>query len=274
MPMVILGVVTKAESSSQKLEYCVIVPARNEADNISACLDAIFRQTILPREVVVVDGMSEDETVNIVQSHNSSDSTQIVQNPNRTIPHALNAGLAATAAPIIVRVDGHTIIADNYVEQLIHHFNDPTIGGVGPAKFAVASSKWGEALAQVVNSPFGGIASYHYSESVSDVDHVPYGVYRRSVVESLGGWDTRCLVNQDFEFDFRVRRSGLRLLLVPDARVDWRCSESLRDTWHQYHRYGKGKALVAKIHPSSVSLKQALGTTLFPGFIALLLPGP
>jgi hypothetical protein len=131
----------------------------------------------------------------------------------------------------------------------------------------VGFSDQGKAIAAAMGSPFGvGNSTYHHGTAVQSVDHIPFGAYPKSVIEELGGWDETVPVNQDFEFDYRVRRAGYELLFDPKLRIDWECRQSIVALWRQYRRYGRGKARVIRLHPESAAIRHLVA----PGLVGLL----
>jgi hypothetical protein len=73
-----------------------------------------------------------------------------------------------------------------------------------------------------------------------------------ALLRDLGGWDERLAANEDFELDHRIVRAGSELLFDPALRIAWECRQSVPDLFRQYRRYGRGKADVALLHPSSM----------------------
>jgi glycosyltransferase involved in cell wall biosynthesis len=256
----------------------VVIPVRDEERAIGACLDAILGGTRVPDEIVVVDGGSTDRTRTIVEGYRYRGAPiRIVENPARTIPAALNRGWRASSCDLIVRIDGHAVISSDYVKTAAARLVTGEWHGVGGRKEARSSTPTGRAVAAAMGSRLGvGNSRYHYAVGAEDADHVPFGAYPRSVIEALCGWDESLLVNQDFEFDYRLRQAGGRLLFDPAMRSSWACSSSLTDLAHQYHRYGRGKAKVALKHPRSVRVRHLLppAVTLMMSTVALasLLP--
>jgi cellulose synthase/poly-beta-1,6-N-acetylglucosamine synthase-like glycosyltransferase len=98
------------------------------------------------------------------------------------------------------------------------------------------------------------------------VEHIPFGAYPVALARALGGWNEQCDVNQDFEFDWRVREAGYDLLFDPDLRISWECRQRVSDLYRQYRRYGKGKARVAALHPRSVRPRHLAA----PALVALI----
>jgi GT2 family glycosyltransferase len=233
------------------------MPVRNEAALIAASIDAVLNGTVAPNEIIVVDGQSTDGTREIVQQYAQRDRrVALVDNPQRTIPSALNHGWNQAAGDLIVRVDGHAIVSDNYVERVRDHLASGQWQGVGGRKVPESGTTTGKVVAAASGSRWGvGNSRYHYAEAPEEAEHVPFGAYPRAVIASLGGWDEALLVNQDFEFDHRLRGTGGRILFDPSISSRWACSSSLRDLSHQYRRYGSGKARVGYKHPDSLRLR-------------------
>jgi cellulose synthase/poly-beta-1,6-N-acetylglucosamine synthase-like glycosyltransferase len=235
----------------------VVVPALNEERAISSCLDSVLAQTHRNLEVLVLDGGSTDRTRDIVEDYRRVDPrVRLVDNPRRTPPAALNEATAAMRSDWLVRIDAHATVPPDYVERTLTHLRSGRWGGVGGRKDGVGFTDEGRAIAAVMASPFGvGNSTYHHGTEQCSVDHIPFGAYPRSVIEAVGGWDENVPVNQDFEFDYRVRQAGHELLFDPELHIAWECRQSVRSFWRQYRRYGRGKAQVARMHPESVAVR-------------------
>ncbi len=114
------------------------------------------------------------------------------------------------------------------MERLVAHLVTGEWGGVGGRKDGVGHTVQGRAVAAVTGSRFAqGNSVYHYGTETCVVDHVPFGAYSVEVARQLGGWSETQLVNEDFEFDYRLRRAGHRLLFDPAAAIDWDCRQSV-----------------------------------------------
>lgn len=235
----------------------VVIPARNEAGTILGCLERVLGGPCQPDEVLVVDGASTDDTREVVLAFATGEPrVRLLDNPARTIPSAMNIGWRASSCDLIVRVDAHAQIAPDYIELARRHLMSGEWHGVGGRKVPVAATPFGRAVAAAMSSRWGvGNSRYHYASGMEEAEHVPFGAYRRSVIEALGGWDETFLANEDFEFDYRLRGAGGRILFDSAMSSTWACSNSVGDLAYQYHRYGKGKALVARMHPASLHLR-------------------
>jgi succinoglycan biosynthesis protein ExoA len=254
----------------------VVVPARNEERSIERCLDSVLAQTERDLEVLVIDGDSDDATVDVVRERAARDPrVRVLRNPRRTIPAALNVGLAAARGRWLVRVDAHSTVPPDYVRAVVAHLSTGRWGGVGGRKDAVASTPVGQAVAAALGSPFGvGNSHYHHATEQREVDHVPFGAYPVALCRALGGWDETITTNEDYEFDHRIRLAGRRLLLDPSLRIAWECRESLPALARQYWRYGRGKAAVARKHPQSLRPRHLAAPVLVAGLAATAAAAP
>jgi succinoglycan biosynthesis protein ExoA len=246
----------------------VVIPAYNEEETISQCLKSVLSQQHQTLEVLVVDGGSRDGTRSLVSAVKRSDRrVELLENRGHTIPRALNIALAAAHGRWFVRVDAHSTVPPDYVEKAVRHLTTGRWGGVGGRKEGVAATVPGRAVVVALGSPFGvGNSLYHYGRSLQTVDHVPFGAYPTELARHLGGWDERLVANEDFEFDHRLLAMGYELLFDPELRISWRCRESIRELFQQYRRYGRGKAVVARLHPKSLRARHAAP----PALVAVL----
>lgn len=242
----------------------VVVPARNEEGFIGRCLDSVLAQTYRNIEVIVVDGASTDGTASVVSRYAAEDArVRLLQNPRAIIPVSLNVALAAARGNWLVRIDAHATIPADYVSIAASHLRTGKWGGVGGRKDGVGLTPQGRAIAAAMASRFGvGNSTYHYGTRVQVVEHIPFGAYPVALARSLGGWDEELRVNQDFEFDYRVRQAGQELLFDPALVIRWHSRQSLGDFFRQYRRYGRGKVAVVRRHPRSMRIRHLMAPAL------------
>lgn len=233
----------------------VVIPARNEEGFVLQCLESVQDQDYAALQIIVVDGDSEDRTPDIVRAAAAlDDRIELMVNPQRIIPTSLNQALAAARGRWLVRVDAHATVPRDYVGRAVEHLRTGRWGGVGGVKAGVGVTAQGVGIAGAMGSRFGvGNSTYHYGTSVQTVDHIPFGAYPVALVRELGGWDESLRVNQDFEFDHRLRVAGHDLLFDPSLTIRWHSRQSIVQLYRQYLRYGSGKVAVARKHPASIS---------------------
>ncbi len=260
----------------------VIVPCYNEQATIGLLLDALYRQTY-PRErmeVVIADGLSEDATRQVIAdwvARHPDLTVRVVDNPRRIIPAGLNVALRAAQGEIIVRLDAHAVPAEDYVERcvrLLEEGRGDNVGGVWRIRPG-GQGLIAQAIALAAAHPLGvGDARYrHANPQPGPVDTVPFGAYRRSLIERIGFYDETLLTNEDYEFNTRVRLSGGTVYLCPRVEAVYFARPHLRALARQYARYGYWKAQMLRRYPRTLRWRQALPPLFVFGLFMLPLLG-
>ncbi|HLA80390.1 MAG TPA: glycosyltransferase, partial [Thermoleophilia bacterium] len=145
----------------------VIMPVRNEAVFIKDSLGAVLAQDYPADrlQIIVADGMSTDSTREVIAGLQKAHSNlELVDNPGMIVATGLNAALGVARGDIIVRVDGHTTIAPDYVRRCVEELEESGADNVGGRMVGVGLSDFGRAVTLATSSPFGiGGARFHYS---------------------------------------------------------------------------------------------------------------
>jgi succinoglycan biosynthesis protein ExoA len=241
------------------LAVTVIMPIRNEAAFIERSLGAVLAQDYPADrlEVLVVDGMSGDETRGIVQGMLVGHPTAyLVDNHGHRTTAALNLGLAQASGDLVVRVDGHTVVEPDYVYRCAEALAATGADCVGGPMRAVGQTPFGEAVALATSHPFGvGGARFHYATEPQQVDTVYMGAWLRHTLEQAGQFDEEMACNEDDEFNYRLRARGGRIWLDPRIRSTYYARSTLRSLWRQYFRYGLWKVRVFQKVPGSAQFR-------------------
>jgi succinoglycan biosynthesis protein ExoA len=168
----------------------------------------------------------------------------------------------------VVRVDGHTIIAPDYVSECVGALGRSRADNVGGPMRALGETWFGKAVAAATSSRFGvGGARFHYSEREEWVDTVYMGTWRRETLERIGLFDEEMVRDQDDELNYRLLDRGGRILLSPRIRSSYSVRGSPRALWRQYFQYGFWKVRVMQKHPRQIRLRQLAP----PAFVSGLL---
>lgn len=255
----------------------VLIPVLNEARYLPHCLDSIFTQNYPPDlvEVLVIDGGSTDNTREIVASYRHRyPNLRLLINPSGGIAAALNLGIQAASGEIIVRVDGHTVLAPEYLRRCVIALEVYGADAVGGVYQPIGVSSWGEVIATVMAHPLGGgPAIFRQSRRRRWADTVYLGAWRKDTLLHLGGFNECLEANEDYELFYRLRRQGGRVLFDPKIRSWTVTRNSLRALWRQYVRYGFWKAQMLRQHPRALRLRQLPAPSLVAGFWILLFLG-
>ena len=256
----------------------IIVPCYNEEATIRHLLDSVLAQTY-PREqmeLVISDGMSTDHTCDVIaefQKAHAYLSVRVLMNSTRTIPSGLNQAIRESRGEIIVRLDAHSIPIPEYVERCVAAHGSgkgENVGGVWEIR-AGADTWIAKAISLAAAHPFGvGDAMYRLNAKAGAVDTVPFGSFRRTLIDRIGVFDETLLANEDYEFNTRVRESGGTVWLDPSIRSVYFSRSTLGKLANQYWRYGFWKFKMLRRYPHTLRWRQALP----PVFVLSLLTLP
>jgi glycosyltransferase involved in cell wall biosynthesis len=203
----------------------VLVPSRNEARFIESCLTSIvsngYPESLL--QVLVIDGQSDDGTVGIVQRfERAHPCVQLIENPRRITPSALNLGVKAASGEFIVWMSAHNSYDAGYIRNCVEwaiRSGADNVGGVIAAQ-PRENTLFGRAITLALGNRFGNGGS-RFRMTVAEpvwADTVFGGCYRRDVFTKIGLFNESLVRGQDFEFNVRLHRAGLKTLLVPGVR--------------------------------------------------------
>lgn len=239
----------------------LILPIRNEENFISRNIDSILAQDY-PQdqiEILIVDGMSTDKTREIVRTYQQTHTNiYLIDNPGKIVPIGMNLALRRVKGDIVIRIDGHCVIASDYVYNCVHHLQQDGVDGVGGPMRSIGEDLVSEVTALAMSSKFGvGNSSFRTEAGVTKLaDTVPFPAYTRAIIEKVGLYDEELVRNQDDEYNYRIREAGGKILLADDVKSEYYSRGSLRKLWKQYFQYGFWKVRVLQKHPRQMSLRQ------------------
>jgi glycosyltransferase involved in cell wall biosynthesis len=255
------------------------MPVRNEAAYIRSAVGSILEQNYPADciEVFVIDGDSKDETRNIIlEFQKNHHNIHLIHNPQRIVPTGMNLALPKTKGEIILRVDGHCIIAKDYIRNCVNHILFDHVDGVGGPMQTIGETPLSKVIAVAMSSSFGvgGSAFRTVSGKTILVDTVPFPAYTRDIVIKAGAYDEELVRNQDDEYNYRIREVGGKILLAGDVQSKYYSRGSLAKLWKQYFQYGYWKVRVFQKHPLQMSVRQFIPLLFVGSLIFLLLLAP
>lgn len=239
----------------------VVMPIRNEASHVAAAVAAVRAQDY-PGTVRIFLGVgpSDDGTEQAAaELAAAGDDLVVVDNPSGRTPSALNVAIRAGTAPVVVRVDGHSVLSDGYIRRAVETMQRTGAVNVGGLQVPVGATPFEDAVAAATTSWLGtGGASYRVGGQEGPVDTVFLGVFDRAAVEAVGLFDERLIRNQDYELNIRLRKAGGTVWFDPALSVEYRPRGTWRSLSEQYYEYGWWKAVVMRIHPESTRVRQLI----------------
>ena len=129
-----------------------------------------------------------------------------------------------------------------------------------------------KSIAVAAAHPLGvGDALYRHAKHAAEVDTVPFGSFKRALIERVGNFDESLLTNEDYEFNARVRNAGGRIWLDPSIRSIYFARSTLLELARQYWRYGFWKWRMLRRYPNTLRWRQALPPLFVLSLIGLSL---
>ena len=244
----------------------LIIPCYNEEKTIRLLLDALLAQTypLAQMEVVIADGLSTDNTraeIARFQDEHPELTVTVIDNTAQNIPAALNAAIKASQGEIIVRMDAHSAPAVDYVQRCVDALNaglGENVGGVWDIR--PGADGWvATSIAAAAAHPLGvGDALYRHASQAQSVDTVPFGAFRRELIDKIGLFDETLLANEDYEFNTRIRQSGGTIWLDPAIRSIYFARPTFDRLAKQYFNYGYWKWKMLQRYPKTLRWRQFL----------------
>jgi succinoglycan biosynthesis protein ExoA len=218
-------------------------------------------------ELVIALGPSRDGTDTVAAEIAAADPrVQCVKNPSGRTPEGLNKALAVARFPVVARIDGHAELPVDYLRIAVEALERTDAVNVGGLMWAEGRTDFERAVARAMTSKFGvGNAPFHVGGEEGPADTVYLGVFRRSALDAVGGYDEAFTRAQDWEMNYRLRRAGGLIWFTPALRVSYRPRGSVSALAKQYFNYGKWRGEVMRQHPDTVNLRYLAPPTALVG---------
>lgn len=240
----------------------IVMPVYNEERYIGPILLDLLKQDYPEGkfEIVVADGISSDRTVNIVKSIQAEHpNVVLIDNPGRIVSTGLNLAMAKARGEIIVRVDGHCEYPRNYVRRAVQLRQEIGADNVGGVLVPIGSGYIQRSVAAAYHSKVGvggaALRASPESATVTEVDAVHGGCWRRDRLLAIGGFDETMVRNQDDELSFRLRKSSGKIVQTSELRVKYHVRKTYDKLFMQFAQYGYWKVQVVRKHPQQASVR-------------------
>jgi glycosyltransferase involved in cell wall biosynthesis len=229
----------RALQADSVIEVSVVVPFYNGAATLDACLRALSSQN-LPRdryEIIAVDDGSTDDGASIATRHG----VRLIRQENRGAPAARNAGLRAAAGEWVAFTDADCIPSRGWLRALLKAVgaeknNTSILGAAGVVVGQPSSSR----VARFVELSHGFDVERHLSHPRFPFALSGSVLYRRSVLNDVGGFDERFVTYEACDLHARLRNIDGEFALAKTAVVMHQHRETWRDYWKQQVNYGRG----------------------------------
>ncbi len=259
-------------------EASVIVCARNAEKTLKECVDSVLVQEFKDFELIVVDDCSTDSTPQIMEKFSSNPKMKYIRLKECvSIGKARNTGIKNAKGEFVVFIDSDCVAEKNCLSELLKGFGEEKIAGVGGVNLTPKKQNENGKIAGKVLESLSGAGSLYIKKPSSPefVSHIAScnSAYRKTALESAGGFNEGIASNEDPELDYRLTRKGLLLRFNPKAVVWHYRRDTVKGFFRQAYWFGKGRAQITRIHPKMLEFFRILPSLAVIWFAAFLLLG-
>ena len=215
------------------MKVSLIITVKNEAHSLPTLLDSIAAQTRQPDEVIICDGGSTDDTLEVL-SNETRFPLRVIERPGSNISQGRNAAMAEAAGEVIASVDAGVRLDPRWLEKIVEPI---------AAQQAVVVSGF---FLPDGHTPFEIAMGATVLPKLEDIDPGKFLPSSRSVAftkaawQSVGGYPEWIDYCEDLVFDFALRDKYRPFAFAPEAIAHFRPRSSLRSFFQQYYQYARG----------------------------------
>lgn len=216
------------------MKVSLIATVKNEGEALRPLLDSILYQTRLPDEVVICDGGSTDNTLEILQEYQRWLPLHVLAAPGSNISEGRNRAIAAATGDVIAATDAGVVLAPSWLDELLAPFE------AGQAEIA---GGWFEADPYTDFEVVMGATVLPTLEDIKPDKFLPSSrsvAFRKSAWEAAGGYPEWLDYSEDLVFDMALRDQYGPFPFTPQAVAYFRPRSNLRSYFKQYFAYARG----------------------------------
>jgi len=241
-----------------EIEFSIVVAVRNEKEYIEKCIKSLFNQDFDGKyEVIVVDGMSDDGTYELLQGLQRKYNFVLLRNPKINAAAGRNIGIKHAKGKFIAFIDGDAYAYKDWLSSIKKIFERVDTDGVGgPDLLPEDASFKSKAIGLVMTSPlarggrFNPSTQHTMMEEERFVDHIPTCnlCLKREIFDEVGLFDESFVKGQDLELSYRIRKAGHKLFYSPSVKVVHYRKQTFRSFARQIYKWAKAKVAIVKKH--------------------------
>jgi glycosyltransferase involved in cell wall biosynthesis len=224
------------------MKISLIVTVLNEGRSLPTLLDSIAAQTRLPDEVIICDGGSTDNTIDLLRAERRFP-VRVIEHPGSNISQGRNAAIAAAGGDVIASTDAGVRLDPQWLEKLVERLT--------PLPASPRSSEQGKEVCAGfflpdVRTPFEVAMGATVLPQLEDVQPEKFLPSSRSVAftkaawQAVGGYPEWLDYCEDLVFDFALLEKYRAFAFAPEAIAHFKPRGSLKSFFKQYYLYARG----------------------------------
>ncbi len=254
----------------EKLRVSLIVTVFNEQESIERFLNSVLHQTISPKELVIVDGGSTDETVERIKNYESRIKKKsislnlIIKKGNRSVGR--NEAVRRSSNNIIACSDAGNILDKNWLEKITGPFKNKKIDVVAGYYKGLPKNNFQKSLIPYVLVMPDKVNPKEFLPATRSI------AFKKSIWEKVGGFDEKYSHNEDYVFGKKLKKINANIFFAKNAIVNWIPRKNIKESFIMFYRFAYGdieaKILRPKVFLIFLRYVFALFTILAARFIS------
>jgi glycosyltransferase involved in cell wall biosynthesis len=234
----------------------VIMPVLNEEHHLADAVASVLGQNF-DGELLIALGPSTDNTNQVAAKLAKSDPrVRLVPNPRGLTTVGMNLCIKEAKHDYVVRVDAHSEPATNYITRGIEILNETGADLLGGVMAAKGKTLFQRSVAWAYTSRFGlGGASYHVGGEAGEAESAYLGIFRKSILEQVGGYDESIIRGEDWDLAQRIKAAGSLVWFSPELSVTYWPRSSWTGLVKQFYSTGVWRGDLTRRDLSRTSLR-------------------
>ncbi len=234
------------------------MPVRDEEAYLQTAVESVYSQDVPGEmELVLAIAPSKDRTLEIAQDlAGRFPGLQIVENPKGITPAGLNLAIAKSKYEVVLRVDAHSELSAGYAKLALEVLDQTGAGNVGGMMVAKGKTDLQSAIAFAYNNRVGlGGGAFHVGGKAGPVETVYLGVFRKSVLDEVGGFSEVWIRGQDWELNQRIIKAGNQVWFDPRLQVGYYPRATFSELAKQFFKTGVWRGALTRQNPADSAVR-------------------
>ena len=222
------------------MKISFITTVFNEEKTINKFLDSLISQSKLPTEIIIVDGKSNDETIQRIKKYASKFKkkrvvfTLVIKKGNRSIGR--NEAIKNATGDLIVCSDAGNILDRNWIKNITKPFIDKSVDVVSGYYKGKAKNIFQKCLIPYVLVMPDKLDPATFLPATRSI------AFKKTIWEKIGGFDEELSHNEDYVFARKLKEKGAKIVFAKDAIVYWTPRNSFKEACIMFFRFALGDA--------------------------------
>ncbi len=250
----------------------VMMPVRNEQHHLQKAVESVLAQNYPGQlEIILAIAPSVDETERVANELAKKHiSIKLIQNPKGLTTVGLNLAIAKSSGEVIIRVDAHSQLAENYIVrgvEILRETSSVLVGGIMKAK---GKTPLQNAVAFGYGSRFGlGGGRYHVGGKAGEAESAYLGIFDGVALKNVSGYDEKIIRGEDWDLAQRLKAQGGKVWFSPELVVNYWPRSNIKALAWQFYSTGVWRGELTRRSPTKASIRYFIPPLAFLAMLVL-----